>query len=68
MAAGPGGEFIFSRLLPGDHRLAIYAGRLRLWDGVIPVGPGDETTVAVSPSGPAAVWAPATAKPRSKDE
>jgi len=68
MAAGPSGEFIFSRLLPGDHRLAVYAGRLKLWDGVIPVGPGGETTVAVSPSGPATVWTPAAAKPQSEDE
>ena len=52
------GEFAFHLVTPGDHSLEIHDGGAPLWEGTIPVGPGDDTTVEVSPSGPAAIWGP----------
>ncbi len=62
MGTAPGGEFTFSKIVPGDHSLEVYAGRLPLWDGYVCVGPGGETSVVVSFSGPAAVLTSADEK------
>jgi len=63
MGTASGGEFTFSKIVPGDHSLEVYAGRLPLWDGYVCVGPGGEISVVVSFSGPAAVLTSADEKP-----
>ncbi len=63
MGTAPEGEFTFSKLTPGEHRLEVHAAGRRLWDETVPVAPGVETVVVVSFSGPATLWIPAGAEP-----